>query len=100
MCLAQRFYRNIHFRRHTAGNREVGIDVILNGRVAEVNLRVMPILLLRQIKCKLIVDGEVVVATALLRVTMIMICRITFLTVIAGETFCAAITLARLRITR
>lgn len=84
MRLAQRLYCNIHFSRHTARYSEICINVILYRRIPEVNLRVMSIFLLAQIKCELIVNGEIIVATALLRITMIMICRITFLTMIAG----------------
>lgn len=51
----------------------------------------MAILFFGQIECELIVDSEIVIATALARVTMIMICSVTFFAVIARQTFCATI---------
>lgn len=98
VSLTQRLYCDIHFGRHAAGDRKVSINVILDGRIAEVDLRVMTVLFLRQIKGELVVNGEVVIAAALFGITVIVICGVTFLTMITRKTFCAAKTLSCLGI--
>lgn len=59
---AVRPHRNVHLGGHTTDYGKVGIDVGLDGRVPEIDLRKVPIVLLRQIERELVVNGQVVVA--------------------------------------
>jgi hypothetical protein len=52
------------------------------------------VLLLGQIKSELVVYGEIVEAGISLWIAMIMVCSVTFFTVIAGESFGVAVALA------
>lgn len=49
-------YCYVHLRVHRAQNREFGVNVRLCWRVPEVYLRVMPVLLLGQVKGELVVN--------------------------------------------
>lgn len=86
---------DVHFGRHTARDGKVCVNVRLDGRIAEIDLREMPILLLRQIERKLIVDGQIVVARSLARIAVIVIGGVALFAMVARQPFGAAIALCR-----
>lgn len=59
----------------------------------------MSIFFLRQIECKLIIDGKIVVAGAFARIAVIVIGTIAFLAVVARQPLCAAIAFGCFRMT-
>lgn len=92
---ASRPNRDIHFGRNTARYREVGIDVRFDGRIAEINLREMAILLLRQIECELIVNGQIIVTRSFAWIAVIVIGGVALFAMITSQAFGAAIAFRR-----
>lgn len=88
-------YGNVHFGRYTARDREIGIDVRLDGRITEIDLCEMAILLLGQIERELIVNGQIVVAGSFAWITVIVIGGVALFAMIARQTFGAAIAFGR-----
>lgn len=92
---AGRAYCDVHFGRNTARNRKVRIDVGFDGRIAEIDLREMAVLLLRQIERKLIVNGQIIVTRSFARIAVIVIGGVALFAMIAGQAFGAAIAFGR-----
>lgn len=89
-------HRDIHLGRHRTNYREIRVNVRLDRRIPEVDLREMPVVLLRQIERELVVDGQLVVTRPFARVPVVMIRRVTLLAMIPRQSLRAAVTLARL----
>lgn len=87
---------DVHLGGNATSDGKVCVYVRFDWRVAEVDLCVVTVFLLRQIKRKLVVNSEIVVARILFRIAVIVICGITLFTMIARKSFRAAETFARL----
>lgn len=64
-------YRDVHLGGYAARDGEISVDVSLHRRIAKIDLRVVPVLLLRQIESELIVNREIIVARVLLRIAVV-----------------------------
>lgn len=51
---------DVHLGQHGACDAKVGVDVRLDGRITEVDLREVAVLLLGQVERELVVDGQVI----------------------------------------
>lgn len=98
MWLTTRPDGDIHFGGYTTRYTKVCIYVRLYGRIAEIYLGEIAILLLGEIERELVVDGEIIVTGAFARIAVVVISDVTFLAVVSRKAFRAAETFSSLAI--
>jgi len=81
----------IHLCWNGAGDGEVDINVGFGGDILKIDGCVMLVLWLTEVESELIVDGEIVEATLLDRISKVMVLSVTLLTMISSDAFSGAV---------